>query len=90
MVKSIQEASEKQLSPLPSETINFEIHSHLQPEFTSALFILENFSDIQEEIIYSEPLKINGVVWRLKVYPNGNGAAKDLFMSVFLEMTHGI
>jgi hypothetical protein len=29
---------------------------------------------------------LNGVLWRLKVYPNGNGVAKNNYLSVFLEM----
>lgn len=31
----------------------------------------------------------NGIEWRLKIYPKGNGLAKDTHMSVFLEMTKG-
>lgn len=29
----------------------------------------------------------NGIEWRLKIYPKGNGGGKDTHMSVFLEMT---
>jgi tripartite motif-containing protein 37 len=37
-------------------------------------------------IVYSPPLLHNYIKWRLKVYPNGNGNAKDHYISVFLEM----
>lgn len=30
-----------------------------------------------------------GITWRLKVYPNGNGVAKNTYISVFLEMLKG-
>jgi tripartite motif-containing protein 37 len=32
---------------------------------------------------------VNGMMWRLKVYPDGNGVAKGTFLSVFLELTKG-
>lgn len=33
----------------------------------------------------------NGITWRLKVYPNGNGNnAQGNYISVFLEMQKGI
>jgi tripartite motif-containing protein 37 len=33
----------------------------------------------------------NGITWRLKVYPNGNGSnAHGNYISVFLEMQKGI
>ena len=28
----------------------------------------------------------NGIKWRLKLYPHGNGNAKNQYVSVFLEM----
>lgn len=37
-------------------------------------------------MIYSDPLVANGLTWRLKVYPNGNGIARGNYISVFLEM----
>ena len=40
-------------------------------------YATDKFKDIKEEIIYSELLNINGIIWRIKVYPKGNGVAKD-------------
>lgn len=53
--------------------------------------IIKSFSDkmIQSEPIYSLPIGCNGVSWRLKVYPNGNGIVRDRYLSVFLELTSG-
>ena len=42
------------------------------------------------EVIYSPELITNGLVWRLKVYPNGNGAAKGEYISIFLELIEGL
>lgn len=42
------------------------------------------------EVVYSEPLMFNGLTWRLKVYPNGNGIAKGNYISIFLEMLKGL
>jgi len=35
---------------------------------------------------FSLPIKINDYVWRLKVYPNGNGTSRGSFLGVFLCM----
>ena len=40
--------------------------------------------------MYSDPLIFNGLTWRLKVYPNGNGIAKGNYISIFLEMLKGL
>ena len=40
--------------------------------------------------MYSEGKFLNGVEWRLKIYPRGNGLARDKFISVFVEMTKGV
>jgi tripartite motif-containing protein 37 len=36
--------------------------------------------------VYSEHLVTNGIKWRLKIYPHGNGNAKNIYLSIFLEM----
>jgi len=33
---------------------------------------------------------MNGVEWRLKIYPRGNGLARDKYISVFVEMAKGL
>lgn len=33
---------------------------------------------------------MNGVEWRLKIYPHGNGLARDKYISVFVEMAKGL
>lgn len=61
------------------------------PKFEGGNLVINSFSDkmIQSEPIYSLPIGCNGVSWRLKVYPNGNGIVRDRYLSVFLELTSG-
>lgn len=40
--------------------------------------------------VYSSSLQVNGLNWRLKVYPFGNGAVRGEYLSVFLELTAGL
>lgn len=35
-------------------------------------------------------MEVNGISWRLKVYPNGNENFKGICLSVFIEMYKGI
>lgn len=41
------------------------------PEYDHALFRIASFKELQRKgkEIYSEPMKLQGLVWRLKVYP---------------------
>ena len=73
------------------DPVSIEFASDVAPEYKSGQFEILNYLDIKEskEIIYSESLISNGISWRLKVYPNGNGQAKDHYLSVFLEMMKG-
>ena len=40
--------------------------------------------------VYSPPLTVNGLSWRLKVYPDGNGVVRGNYLSVFLELSSGL
>ena len=40
--------------------------------------------------MYSPPLHVNGLSWRLKVYPDGNGVVRGNYLSVFLELSAGL
>ena len=66
--------------------------SELVPNYESAVFLIKDFTRIRHthEVVYSEPLIFNGLTWRLKVYPNGNGIAKGNYISIFLEMLKGL
>jgi tripartite motif-containing protein 37 len=65
--------------------------SEITPQYHSGTFPIKNYSFLQQNLdpIYSQPLIINGLTWRLKVYPDGNGTVRGNYISVFLELTHG-
>jgi hypothetical protein len=48
-----------------------------------------SYSQQSDPFVYSEPSGVNGIEWRLKTYPKGNGAAKGTHLSVFLELSRG-
>lgn len=62
------------------------VSSELVPEYVSGVFELTDYSQKRKADVthfYSVPLQLNGLVWRLKVYPNGNGKSKGCFLAVF-------
>ena len=54
------------------------------------ILINEFFLLFTKDPIYSPPLIINGLSWRLKVYPDGNGVVRGNYLSVFLELSAGL
>ena len=66
--------------------------SEIVPQYDSSTFVITNFSILQHNVdpIYSQPLHVNGLTWRLKVYPDGNGTVRGTYLSVFLELTNGL
>lgn len=69
--------------------INFE--SEITPPYESTTFTIKEYKKLvncstAKDTIYSTELLTNGLVWRLKIYPNGNGVAKGEFISIFLEL----
>lgn len=53
---------------------------------------IPNFSEKRRSpntVFYSDSLHQNGNVWRLKVYPNGAGAFKNSYISIFVELVKG-
>jgi tripartite motif-containing protein 37 len=67
----------------------------LVPPYEGGSFSLPNYTRLREsaqghaaEALYSVPLHgSSGLMWRLKVYPNGNGVARDTYLSVFVELS---
>lgn len=68
---------------IPCKT-SFKLSHELVPKYKKFTYILKNYSEQVESIIYSDPYEINGIEWRLKIYPKGNGVAKNTHISVFL------
>ncbi|CAD8181400.1 unnamed protein product [Paramecium pentaurelia] len=63
--------------------MNFQ--SEITPQYVCDSFELNSFNQ-SDEIVYSDHLITNGIRWRLKIYPHGNGNAKNIYISIFLEM----
>ena len=56
---------------------------------TSILFI-SSLLQHKADPVYSPPMNVNGLSWRLKVYPDGNGVVRGNYLSVFLELSAGL
>merc|ERR550532_2843840 len=74
-------------APVPAD-----FTSELVPNYDSATFRISNFNQLQQKAdpVYSPPLVVNGLSWRLKVYPDGNGVVRGNYLSVFLELSSGL
>lgn len=75
-----------------TSSVTIEFPSELVPNYDHSIYVIKDFSRIRHthEVVYSEPLISNGLTWRLKVYPNGNGIAKGNYISIFLDMMKGL
>ncbi|CAH2217274.1 jg8891, partial [Pararge aegeria aegeria] len=62
------------------------------PSYDSSTFPLAHFTQLQHAAapVYSAALHVNGLCWRLKVYPDGNGVVRGNYLSVFLELSAGL
>lgn len=89
LIRNVSSQVDSQTISLEEIPANFE--SEVFPDYIRGEFVLENYPQVIEgkEIVYSQQITSNGVTWRLKVYPNGNGQSKGTCLSVFLEMVKG-
>eukprot|EP01117_Protostelium_nocturnum_P010009 TRINITY_DN356_c0_g1_i3.p1 TRINITY_DN356_c0_g1~~TRINITY_DN356_c0_g1_i3.p1 ORF type:complete len:1116 (-),score=495.45 TRINITY_DN356_c0_g1_i3:155-3502(-) len=94
LVSLIREIQVKPIGNFTSVPVSNEFDNEITPPWDSLTFKLNNFNRIREEeleeIVWSETLFANGLLWRLKVYPNGNGVARGHYISVFLQMQQGL
>lgn len=92
IVKQLREIHQKPTSKFVANQVQIDFPSELTPSYDSSTFIIKDFSRIRHlhEVVYSDPLIANGLTWRLKVYPNGNGIAKGNYISIFIEMLKGL
>lgn len=91
LIKKLQNTKYALISKNEIETINCEFVSEVVPKYESGVFELKNYlvAQMSTEVVYSDVVNYNGLMWRLKVYPNGNGVAKGNYLSVFLELLQG-
>ena len=96
-IKKIKEKLNKEKDIKQNFNLNFsnEIPNSIIPKYETSKFEINNFLEIlnnnnNNEIIYSPELRINGLIWRIKLYPKGNATAKNEYISIFLELLEGI
>lgn len=96
LLSATQDVCRKPANEIASAIVPHEdFVCELVPLYESGSFTLRRYSALREaalgeatEALYSHQLESSsGLVWRLKVYPNGNGVARDQYLSVFVELT---
>jgi hypothetical protein len=69
--------------------IFFNFRHEIVPRYNEFDYILKDYRSLEDGIVYSDVYHLNGIEWRLKIYPHGNGLVKETHLSVFLEMSKG-
>lgn len=92
LINDLRDFHQRPTSKFVASQISTEFPSDLLPQYESATFKIKNYTTLRDtrEVIFSDPLIANGLTWRLKVYPNGNGIAKNNYISIFIEMVNGL
>ncbi|XP_037323956.2 E3 ubiquitin-protein ligase TRIM37 isoform X1 [Pungitius pungitius] len=87
-----QQVHRKPMQSFVTTPVPPDFTSELVPSYDSSTFVLVNFSTLRQRAdpVYSPPLQISGLCWRLKVYPDGNGVVRGNYLSVFLELSAGL
>ncbi|XP_063809978.1 E3 ubiquitin-protein ligase TRIM37 isoform X3 [Pseudophryne corroboree] len=87
-----QQVHRKPMASFVTTPVPPDFTSELVPSYDSTTFVLENFSTLRQRAdpVYSPPLQVSGLCWRLKVYPDGNGVVRGYYLSVFLELSAGL
>ncbi|XP_068010893.1 E3 ubiquitin-protein ligase TRIM37 isoform X3 [Melanerpes formicivorus] len=87
-----QQVHRKPMASFVTTPVPPDFTSELVPAYDSTTFILQNFSTLRQRAdpVYSPPLQVSGLCWRLKVYPDGNGVVRGYYLSVFLELSAGL
>ena len=68
-----------------------DIQNPLVPKYESGVFEIHNFENIKsDKVMYSQEMRIGGLVWKLKLYPKGNPTSKGEYISIFLELQSGV
>ncbi|XP_050344954.1 uncharacterized protein LOC126769959 isoform X2 [Nymphalis io] len=90
--KMIHQVRRKPMASFVSAPVPADFHSEIVPSYDSSTFPLVGFTQLQHAAapVYSAPLHVNGLCWRLKVYPDGNGVVRGNYLSVFLELSAGL
>ncbi|XP_062887655.1 E3 ubiquitin-protein ligase TRIM37 isoform X4 [Mobula hypostoma] len=87
-----QQVHRKPMASFVTTPVPPDFTSELVPAYDFSTFVLSNFSTLRQRAdpVYSPPLQVSGLCWRLKVYPDGNGVVRGNYLSVFLELSAGL
>jgi len=85
-------ANKKPMTSFVTAPVQPDFQSEIVPQYDEKTFCMNQFSTLQNKAdpVYSPPLHVNGLSWRLKVYPDGNGVVRGNYLSVFLELSAGL
>ena len=88
------ESNDEQLFKHISLNLSEEIPNEITPQYESSYFEINNYKSLlssqNSDIIFSPEMRINGLIWRIKLYPLGNNSARGEYISIFLELTDGL
>ncbi|PSN50251.1 hypothetical protein C0J52_02379 [Blattella germanica] len=90
--RMIHQVRKKPMASFVTAPVPADFQSEIVPGYDSSTFVLQTFTQLQHKAdpVYSTPLHVNGLCWRLKVYPDGNGVVRGNYLSVFLELSAGL
>lgn len=92
ILQLLEQVYRKPMASFVTAPVPAEFNSEIVPPYDRSTFIMNNFSVLQTRTdpVYSQPLCVSGLSWRLKVYPDGNGIVRGNYLSVFLELSAGL
>lgn len=90
-LKMLADINSKKFNPSVPKTIVSDFGNSISIRPAVGCFVLKPYSIYKNsnEIVYSDPLIADGITWRIKIYPNGTGAYKNIYLSLFVEMVKG-
>lgn len=92
ILQRMTEIQSKPMASFVTAAVPADFPSEIVPPYDGSTFVMHNFSVLQQRAdpVYSPPLNVCGLTWRLKVYPDGNGVVRGNYLSVFLELSAGL
>ncbi|XP_037094908.1 E3 ubiquitin-protein ligase TRIM37-like [Pollicipes pollicipes] len=92
LLNMVYQVHKKPMASFVTAPVPADFQSEIVPPYDSSTFIMNHFSSLQSKAdpVYSPPLHVSGLSWRLKVYPDGNGVVRGNYLSVFLELSAGL
>lgn len=92
MMELFRQLHMRPLASFVTAPVPADFTSEIVPQYDTSTFVMKNFSVLRQRAdpVYSPPLNVSGLSWRLKVYPDGNGVVRGNYLSVFLELSAGL